>query len=89
MPLHFPREEFQTWLAAARAALAARELDGILLFAPESHFYLSGYDTFGFAMFQCMVLPGAGELQLLTRAPDLRQARHTLGRAQTGLQAFC
>ncbi len=77
MPLHFTPAEFQQRIEAARAALTARELDGILLFAPESHFYLSGYDTFGFAMFQCMVLPGAGELQLLTRAPDLRQARHT------------
>ena len=77
MALHFTREEFQQRLTAARARLAERELDGILLFAPESHYYLSGYDTFGFAMFQCMVLPVEGELQLLTRAPDLRQAQQT------------
>ena len=68
MALHFPHEEFQSRLAAARASLAGRELDGILLFAPESHYYLSGYDTFGFALFQCMVLPTEGEPQLLTRA---------------------
>ena len=77
MALHFTRKEFHTRLAAARASLAGRGLDGILLFAPESHYYLSGYDTFGFAMFQCMALPAEGELQLLTRAPDLRQAQQT------------
>ena len=57
--------------------MAERELDGLLLFAPESHYYLTGYDTFGFALFQCMVLPAEGEPQLLTRVPDLRQARLT------------
>ncbi len=77
MALHFTREEFQQRLTATRARLAERELNGILLFAPESHYYLSGYDTFGFALFQCMVLPVEGELQLLTRAPDLRQAQQT------------
>ncbi len=49
----------------------------MLLFAPESHYYLTGYDTFGYAMFQCMVVSAAGDLHLLTRLPDLRQARHT------------
>lgn len=77
MALHFTPEEFQARRSAARAKLVERELDGMLLFAPESHYYLSGYDTFGFALFQCMVLPAEGEPQLLTRAPDLRQARHT------------
>ena len=77
MALHFTTQEFQARRASARASLVERELDGILLFAPESHYYLSGYDTFGFALFQCMVLPVEGEPQLLTRAPDLRQARHT------------
>ncbi len=77
MAHHFTREEFDTRLRAARASLATHELHGILLFAPESHYYLSGYDTFGFALFQCMVLPTDGDPHLLTRAPDLRQAQQT------------
>ena len=56
MPIHFDAAEFDARLTRARAALDAAELDAILLFAPESHFWLTGYDTFGFAMFQCMVL---------------------------------
>ncbi|MGI9310965.1 MAG: aminopeptidase P family N-terminal domain-containing protein, partial [bacterium] len=77
MALHFTQQEFDARLTAARAKLVELNLDGILLFAPESHYYLTGYDTFGFAMFQCMVLPADGAVQLLTRAPDLRQAQQT------------
>ena len=77
MAIHFSEQEFQQRLNSARAKLVSAGLDGILLFAPESHYYLTGYDTFGFAMFQCMVLPAVGAPQLLTRAPDLRQARLT------------
>jgi len=77
MSLHFSTEEFAIRNQKACAALAAAGLDAILLFAPESHYWLTGYDTFGFAMFQCMVLGADGRVDLLTRAPDLRQARHT------------
>lgn len=77
MPLHFDSDEYAGRVSKARAALAEAGLDGILIFAPESHYWLTGYDTFGFALFQCMVLDTSGEIHLLTRAPDLRQARYT------------
>ena len=75
--LHFDRHEYSVRVERTLAALAERKLDGILLFAPESHYYLCGYDTFGFALFQCLVLTADGELHLFTRAPDLRQAQQT------------
>ncbi len=77
MTQHFTPEEYATRQASARAALQTAGLDAILLFAPESQYWISGYDTFGFAMFQCMVLTARGDLHLLTRTPDLRQARYT------------
>lgn len=77
MALHFARAEYDVRISRAAAELAARGLDGALLFAPESHYWLSGYDTFGFCFFQCLYLGADGRLALLTRAPDLRQARHT------------
>jgi len=77
MPLHFTSEEYATRQEAARSALQAAGLDAVLMFAPESHYWISGYDTFGFAMFQCMVLTSRGDLHLLTRTPDLRQAQLT------------
>ena len=75
--IHFTHEEFQARIARTREAMAERDLDAMLLFAPESHYWLTGYDTFGFCFFQCMVLPAKGEPILLTRSADLRQARHT------------
>lgn len=77
MPLHFTPAEYAARQAKARAALQEQGLDALLMFAPESHFWISGYDTFGFAMFQCMVLTARGDLHLLTRTPDLRQALYT------------
>lgn len=77
MPLHFTPAEYAARQTKAREALQARGLEAILMFAPESHFWISGYDTFGFAMFQCMVLTAKGDLHLLTRTPDLRQALYT------------
>lgn len=77
MPLHFDPTEYATRQARAAKAVEDAGLDAILLFAPESHYWLCGYDTFGFAMFQVMVLSASGDLHLLTRLPDLRQALHT------------
>jgi Xaa-Pro dipeptidase len=77
MALHFTAEEFAARRAAALAAMAARGLDGLMMFRQESMYYLTGYDTFGFVYFQCLYLGADGGFTLLTRAPDLRQARHT------------
>jgi Xaa-Pro dipeptidase len=75
--LHFPRPTFAAREDAARAAMAKADLDALLLFKPESMYYLSGYDTFGYCFFQCLILPRVGAPVLLTRSADLRQARHT------------
>lgn len=77
MPLHFADQEYAARKDKARSALQAAGLEALLMFAPESHYWISGYDTFGFAMFQCMVLTARGDLHLLTRTPDLRQAQLT------------
>jgi Xaa-Pro dipeptidase len=60
-----------------RAAMAAEGLDGLLLFAQESQFWLTGYDTFGFCFFQCLYVSADGATALLTRSADLRQAQRT------------
>jgi Xaa-Pro dipeptidase len=78
MALHFDRAEFGARVAAARAALARADLAAVLLFAQESHFYLTGFDTSGFVFFQCAVLTADdGPITLLTRRPDLEQAKRT------------
>jgi Xaa-Pro dipeptidase len=77
MPLHFSPTEMQTRRRATTTALQARGLDALLMFRQESMYYLTGYDTFGYVYFQCLVLTADGRTALLTRAPDLRQARFT------------
>ena len=77
MPVHFSEEEMRTRRERASSALAERGLDALLMFKQESMYYLCGYDTFGFSMFQCLVMDAGGRTALLTRMPDLRQARYT------------
>lgn len=76
MPL-FDAGEYAERMAATGRAMSAAGLDGLLLFKPESHYWLTGYDTFGYCFFQCLVVTADGRTVLLTRSADLRQARHT------------
>jgi Xaa-Pro dipeptidase len=75
--IHFARKELKARRDAACRAMRERQLDALLLFKQESMYYLTGFDTFGFCFFQCLVLTADGRFTLLTRAPDLRQAQHT------------
>jgi len=77
MSLHFSKEEFAQRQHRTIEQLKKQHLDGLLMFRQESMYYLSGYDSFGYVFFQCLYLGADGRLMLLTRAPDLRQARHT------------
>ncbi|MDX7953173.1 Xaa-Pro peptidase family protein [Lichenihabitans sp. Uapishka_5] len=77
MALHFERADYAARLAALQAGMASANLDGLLLFAQESHYWLTGYDTFGFCFFQCLYVGADGRMALLTRSADLRQAQHT------------
>ena len=77
MALHFETAEFEARKERVLEEIARRKLDAILLFAPESQYWLTGFDSFGFVFFQCLVLTRDGHFTLLTRSPDLRQARHT------------
>jgi Xaa-Pro dipeptidase len=78
MALHFERAEFEARIAKARQAMRSQDLAAMLLSAQESHYYLTGFDTSGFVFFQCAVLTADERpITLLTRRPDLEQARRT------------
>ena len=77
MALHFERSEFDARRDRLMIEMADRKLDAILLFAQESMYWLTGFDTFGFCFFQSLVVKSDGSMVLLTRSADLRQARHT------------
>ena len=77
MAIHFSPAEMARRLALLLVALEAKKLDGALLFAQESDYWLTGYDSFGFCFFQCLYIGADGRIALLTRSADLRQAQHT------------
>ncbi|MDI6834763.1 M24 family metallopeptidase [Ciceribacter thiooxidans] len=77
MALHFDASEYAARLDRLTARMAEEKLDALLLFAQESMYWLTGYDTFGYCFFQSLVVKADGSMTLLTRSADLRQARHT------------
>ncbi|PTM92652.1 M24 family metallopeptidase [Mycoplana dimorpha] len=77
MALHFETEEYANRLQRLTARMREEKLDAMLLFAQESMYWLTGYDTFGYCFFQTLVVKADGDMVLLTRSADLRQARQT------------
>jgi len=77
MGLHFSKEEFQKRKKKVLESMKEQKLDALLMFRQESMYWLTGYDTFGYVFFQTLVFDQKGNVILLTRAPDLRQALNT------------
>tara|TARA_Y100001970_G_scaffold293397_1_gene439945 strand:- start:755 stop:1906 length:1152 start_codon:yes stop_codon:yes gene_type:complete len=77
MALHFSTEEFSRRKKDVLKLMKDENLDALLMFRQESMYWLTGYDTFGYVFFQTLILDKNGNIILLTRAPDLRQAQNT------------
>ena len=77
MAIHFSKEEFNQRKKKILRSMIEQNLDALLIFRQESMYWLTGYDTFGYVFFQSLILDIKGNIILLTRAPDLRQAQNT------------
>ena len=77
MALHFSNKEFENRKNKVLKSMKEQNINALLMFKQESMYWLTGYDTFGFVFFQSLILKENGEIVLLTRAPDLRQAQNT------------
>ena len=77
MGLHFSKQEFESRKLKVLKSMKIQNIDALLMFRQESMYWLTGYDTFGYVFFQSLVLDQKGNIILLTRAPDLRQAENT------------
>ena len=77
MALQFSLEEFQKRKLDTLKSMKEQKLEALLMFRQESMYWLTGYDTFGYVFFQTLILDIKGNIILLTRAPDLRQAKNT------------
>jgi len=67
----FPQGEYDERIQRARAAMAARGLDALVVTGPENIFYLCGQQTPGYYTFQCMILPLDTEPVFLLRQLEL------------------
>lgn len=74
----FDDEAYIERMGKARATLRERGLDALVVFAPESLYYLFGYDGGGYVFFQCAIFyADVSDTTLICRRPDVAQARDT------------
>jgi Xaa-Pro dipeptidase len=73
--LAFPVAEFERRLGLVQEEIRRRGLDATLVFGPANLFYLTGYETIGFANFQLAAVPASGEPRLLVRELESAPAR--------------
>lgn len=66
----FSDAEIASRLAAFRAQLARRKLDGAVVAAPENVFYLTGLDHLGYFAPHLLIVPLSGRPVLVTRAME-------------------
>ena len=66
----FPRAEFDRRVDAVTAALRAHGLDGLLISVPESIYYLTGLDHWGFFAAHVLVVSQDGDMILVARAME-------------------
>src|SRR5260370_8024489 len=64
--LPFALDEYRQRLAAVRRNLAARHIDACLISVPENIYYLTGFTSTGYYMYQTLVLPIEGEPLFVT-----------------------
>lgn len=69
--LPFGLAEYRGRLAAMRAGMAARGIDLALVSIPENIYYLTGYTTLGYYMYQTLLVPVDSEPLLLTYREEL------------------
>src|SRR4051812_24790196 len=77
MPIHFSVEEYRTRSTRTQRAMAEAKIDALLLFNQASRYWLTGYDSFGFVLFECLVMGSDGRMALLTRPTDVPAAHLT------------
>ena len=69
MPIHFSPEEMAGRRERAAAAIRDAGLDALLCFKQESMYWLTGYDSFGFSLFQCLIVEADGGVTPAHAAP--------------------
>jgi Xaa-Pro dipeptidase len=71
----FPRAEFDGRLDRLRAAMAEQRVSLALVHSPENICYLTGHETPGYYVYQCLLVPERGDPVLLMRETETVNAR--------------
>jgi Xaa-Pro dipeptidase len=69
--LPFTPAEYRARLARVRGLMRDGGVDVLLLTGPENIYYLSGYQTTGYYVYQALVVPAAGEPQFVVRKLEM------------------
>ncbi len=77
-PSNFSMEEYRARIARTRAAMAAAELELLIVCDPSNMSWLSGYDGWSFYVDQCLVLALEGEPLWYGRGIDVNGALRTV-----------
>ena len=64
--LPFSLAEYQQRLRKVQAGIAERGIDACLISVPENIYYLTGFTTTGYYMYQTLILPAEGEPMFVT-----------------------
>lgn len=69
--LIFPIDEFTSRVSKVQQELMSRGWSALLIHTPENIFYLTGYQSPGYYMYQCLIVPAIGEPRLVLRRGEL------------------
>ena len=76
--LNFTQAEYEARLAKARAAMAARDIELLVVTDPSNMAWLTGYDGWSFYVHQCVLLAQGGEPIWFGRGQDANGAKRTV-----------
>lgn len=86
--LPFPQSEYDRRIALARADMARRGLDLVIVSDPSNMAWLTGYDGWSFYVHQAVLLPMAGEPVWWGRRMDANGALRTCFMAQDNISGY-
>lgn len=69
--IQFPEEEYLSRLQRVRSRMRVAGVDVLLVDTPENITYLTGFQTAGYYMYGCTVVPVEGDIQLVARRAEL------------------
>ena len=73
--LNFTMQEYAARLAKTQTAMAAAELDTLVVVDPSNMHWLTGYDGWSFYVHQCVIVPQSGDPVWFGRGIDANGAR--------------